>query len=170
MKTEKKSNNLTELQKEKMELEIKNLKKPLLARLSFWSHFSPILVALSVIFWSYHSGWFDNQKDLLEIKKVKLEYEIAIFSQQRDALSLQIEILKDSLKIISDKLYVSDSLKTKYINEKDELITRIVSLKKKAEKNSLNNASTIQELDKILKSANKILGGFSNEFSDAFDK
>jgi hypothetical protein len=175
---------LSDLEEEKIRLEINNLRKPFFKKISFWSSISPILVGAFAILWAFLSGWFDNQNDLLEIKKENLKYDISVFEKDKDSLQFQMEKLNfqiDSLNIVYNKINlqynklfndfkVTDSLKAKYLKENIELADRIKALMEQLEINPMDQENIRNELKFILKSLDKLKGSYSDEYSDEFDR
>lgn len=97
-----------DLEKEKLKLEVSELKKSWIRKPV---HFFPMLtfiIALGTIIWSFSSGLINIQFQRLGLEKEKLEKDIYLFSIQKDSLLKQNKDIRDSLIAVKSSLKQSE--------------------------------------------------------------
>lgn len=87
---------LDELEAQKLQLEINELKKYFWQRAGFLVPLSAALISLCL---GYYSGWFDVQTKLLEIKRFELNEEIDKFTKEKVRLIAEQKVLVDQVNI-----------------------------------------------------------------------
>ncbi len=65
-----------QLEVSKLELEIKSLKRPFWQKPAFFASLTSLVLAATGLFMGFYTGFFDNQKLLLNIEKLKLEADV----------------------------------------------------------------------------------------------
>lgn len=101
-----KTNEVQELEKEKLRLEIAALKKPWYKRyiVLILPSLLPTCLALVTLFFVYNADVFNLKNERLNINKDKLELEITQFEVQKDAIQ------KEKQKLILDTVLLSTRL------------------------------------------------------------
>lgn len=105
-----------DLEKKKLELEIRKLSKPWWRKLSY----SVIITGLAVIgtlSWTFGSGIINVQRERLEKEKAVLAFDIREFQDTRDSLEGVVNNLYDSIQQIGETL---DRTATQLLRSKDE--------------------------------------------------
>ncbi len=104
------------LEVEKLEAEISELRRPWYTKMSVITPISSLLVAIFAILYGYFSGLFNNQSLYLENKKHDLQNEIIFFEKQKDSLKNSIAFnqkiatfTRDSLLILKGEIRQADS-------------------------------------------------------------
>jgi hypothetical protein len=117
------------LEKLKLKVEIKNLKRSPLRHPSFWSPLLTLLIAALAYWWSWKSGYFDlralkNQVDAQALKNQKDSLNQAIKEQQHIYDSLRH--LTDSFKneVANFRLIIEET-KKKYRIEEEKKLTKL---------------------------------------------
>lgn len=88
----------SDLQGEKLELEIRALRKKFYEHPSFWAGLvGPVFLAMAGLVFSYTTGWFDVKRERLELNKDRLEIQTDSLEAKSLELSLSFERRRDSL-------------------------------------------------------------------------
>ena len=152
---------MTELQKQKLELEIADLERPVWLRPGFMV---PFIAAILSLFLGYFSGWFDVQSTKLENKRFALERDIETFEAEKSDLNRELVRLKADLSTTRKELTDSQKAlafeKLKYVQTlekqkaiKKELEDRVSLLKTNLQKAKSKGDNTIHKLTKELDDA-----------------
>lgn len=86
-----------ELEKKKLEFEIKELKKHWLTKPRYLSILLTAFLALISFIYTVRSGVFDKKYQTLKLEKANLQFEINSFNRKRDSVENEFNILNDSL-------------------------------------------------------------------------
>ena len=117
-----------QLQLRKLELEIKSLKRPFWQRPAFFASVTSLVVAVAGLLIGFYTGFFDNQKLLLEIEKSQLEVDVQKLREDlRDRVSrmereVEIFLLRDIYDLGSrvwlyEDEYLSEVLYPEYFSK-----------------------------------------------------
>jgi hypothetical protein len=98
MKTEGKT--LTNLKLEKIELEIKDLKRRWYTRPNYLIAFATLFASVITLIWTLSSGVFSKKYENLQFDKNELSYEIRKFSEKRDSIQILFYKTLDSLETL----------------------------------------------------------------------
>lgn len=103
---------IQDLEKDKLELEIRELSKPWYKIPRWWTIIITGAAVVGTLFLSWATGLISVQREHLENEKALLGIEIHEFEGQRDLLLLDMMLLNDSIQRIGDSLNI---VATKYI-------------------------------------------------------
>lgn len=87
-----------DLEKKKLELEIKDLDKHWLKNPKYLSVLFTAVLAIVSLTWTFKSGVFDEKYQTLKLEKANLQFEINNFNIKRDSVKNEFNILNDSLR------------------------------------------------------------------------
>ncbi len=94
------------LETEKLETELKFLRKPYLNPI-YWA---PLIGTTLALFWAMSTGWFTNQNDALKNQNMLLENRKLCLTNEISNFEMRKQLLQDSLhKIQNEKLAMIDS-------------------------------------------------------------
>lgn len=124
------------LQKEKLRLEIENLKKKWYKKSDFLKVLLPTTLAIFSLIYALTSGFFSTKSELLELKKEQLQSEITEFEKDKTKLLItnknllaKRSQLYDSIKLLSDKSNNYENRFRDELNKKKTLLNEIEVLK-----------------------------------------
>ncbi len=171
-----------QLEIRKLKLEINNIKKPLIYRLSFYGALAPIIVSIVAITLSISGGLFEKNSKILELRKENLQFQINDFEIQKQALIREHSSLKlenDSLifnikKVKDNYSGIEQELKTikrnfeKLKNDKALLSKEIIALESLIYEKDFDAVKVQKAVDNIVRILEKNLGDFNNDFSSDF--
>ena len=124
-----------QLEKQKLQLEIKELKKPLIFKPGF---LLPLLAALLSILLGQYSGWFDVNMKRLENKRFELEGDITRFTQEKKDIKQKIEQLEGQVKSAENSKAKAqnelEKLKIKSLDQTEYFIAEIKILNSRIER------------------------------------
>jgi hypothetical protein len=95
-----KSDEKLELECQKIQLEISNLRSPFLR----FAPVYPVLIALIGLYFSYKSGWFDTQNRKIENDRKLLQYEVRQLDDRKHDLQIQLTNAVSGMAIASKTL------------------------------------------------------------------
>jgi hypothetical protein len=84
-----------DLEMEKISAEIKQLTKPWWKKLSTYGTLLPIIIAALAVLQGIRSGYFDRQRQILEIRERQLALDVRDLESQRDSLNILIKIAQN---------------------------------------------------------------------------
>lgn len=108
----------SQLEVEKLRLEIRNLKRKPFLQPAYLSLISSFLLIIISFYTLYNSSFFDNEKTLLDLRKENLRRDIQLFTNKRDSLKNKLDSLKDSISTLNS---MNDSL----IKDKEKLLAKL---------------------------------------------
>lgn len=120
-----------ELELEKLEVEIKNIKTPIYKKLSFYSALAPIIVSIAAVYLSVNSNIFETGSKILTLQKENLKYEIINFEQKKDSLTSTINNLnweRDSLVNNNQRMLSENQRIEKLLTKKTEELVQVKNL------------------------------------------
>ena len=126
-----------ELEKKKLELEIKKLNSPWFKNIEFWKVIIPTLAVLISLYFTFGRGLIDAEKTKLEIQKEQLKLDISRFEIKSADLTTTINSKDSAKKLLEEQLL-------EYTLQKRDLINRIASLNNKLGK----KGQEIENIDK----------------------
>lgn len=100
---------ISELEKEKLISEIKNINKPIWKQPSFWT----FLIAITATIYSWQSGLFETKSKILELKTIQLDLKRDTLIEQIKGLQKQKnELIKknDSMTLIVNNLVTENEI------------------------------------------------------------
>lgn len=115
---------IKELEKKKLELEIRQLGRKWVYRWEFWKVLIPSTAVILSLYVTYYSGFFDTERSRLLLDKAELKKEIAEFEKQKSLINEEI-IYADSTKTeLENRLLL-------HRNQEQELLLKLNKLGKK---------------------------------------
>jgi chromosome segregation ATPase len=130
-----------DLQKQKLELEIKELNRHWLKNPNYLQVLLPTTLAIFSLLYALTSGLFSSKQELLELNKKQLETDITSFQKQKDNLTSTNNMLKIDIRKYNDSLRNKDLILKKYENSFTKEREKINSLNEEVEilKSTRNN-------------------------------
>lgn len=92
---------VSDLEIEKLALEIRHLRLPWWQDPAYISAIAPALLGLAALATGFITGYFDTQSQRLAIERTQLELDVREFKDQRAALSDSLVALKDSVQVMT---------------------------------------------------------------------
>ena len=154
------------LEKEKLKLEIDELKRKPYKKIQFWTVILPSLVALiTLLFWTLPSGLLDAKYENLKLEKNTLTRDIRDFKAEKDSLIENLKSLKRINNIQEIKLSKAYRKQEKINIEKLTCEEKIIYYKSR-----LDSLTTlIIQKAAIIKNLKAEKGSFSSDFNNDFD-
>lgn len=167
-------------EQEKIELEVKDLKKSSFKKTNWWSIVIPLSFSIIPVLYLLLSGIFDNKYQEYKANKAILELDQRNFTDIKDSINDRITTIKDSLFIV-ENLFKSkrDSLQSfkNLVNQKEELLSSLssnIQLSKKqiTELEDLKNklSNDIEQKDKLVAEISKQKQRTEKELNDSLKK
>jgi hypothetical protein len=116
---------MEELEKEKLLLEIKKLKKPWYSNLEFWKVTIPTVAILASLYFAFGRGILDTEKSKLEAQKEQLKLEIVQFEIQKKEISHEILEKDSTRKLLEGQIKLYSSQKFQLLKEVGDLNSKI---------------------------------------------
>jgi chromosome segregation ATPase len=148
--------NKEELEKRKLQLEVKKLEVPWYNNIEFWKVLIPTIAVLLSLYFTFGRGLMDSEKSKLEIQKEQLKLDISRFEMKRDQLEVTI-LSKDSLK---------DALE----HEIESYNRQKQQLKKKVDSLSTKLQASLLEITNVSNAHNKDRQFYQNELLKEYSK
>jgi len=80
-----------DLEREKLHLEIAQLRKPWWRKVGTYATLVPIMIAIVAMIQGLRSGFFDRQAQILELRERQLRIDVSVLERARDSISTLIE-------------------------------------------------------------------------------
>lgn len=150
-----------ELERKKIELEIKDLERPFWKRPVYVLAALPTMLAVVTLSVGLLNGYFsasltklENQKQSLEVQKHDLETEIKAFEARRSELHLENESLKEEKHLLEEKIRAQIQVFDRTLAEKEYVLGYSHELLKIAERLDRGPLSK-PELESFIKGKNQ---------------
>lgn len=175
---------MNELEKQKLELEIKILKKPWFKKLEFYKVLIPTIAILASLYFAFGRGILDSEKSRLEVQKAQLKLDISTFEVEKNKLNKEVNTIHEKktelekqiieyevqkrellrkLRILGNKVSLSEEEKALIKKENEQTRTFYLNELKKQYKTERSRIEQIENL-KQLTNENKVrIAGFKAE-------
>ena len=111
-----------DLEKEKLRLEIVELKKPWYKKSNYLGILLSFTIAIFTIIWTFKSGIFDKKYENLKLERNILTIEIKEFNVRKDSIQKAYYLTKDSLKKLRNDFKTKELELSRNYQEKEKLI------------------------------------------------
>jgi hypothetical protein len=114
-----------ELEKNKLELEIRKLRIRWYMNLEFWKVSIPTLAILISLYFTFGKGILDSEKTKLEIQKEQLRLDITRFEMKSTELSATITLKDNVRKKLENQIYSLEKQKSDLMDKVSILSKRL---------------------------------------------
>jgi cell division protein FtsB len=161
---------IKDLEEEKLELEIKELKRHWIKNPQYLQILLPTILAIFSLLYAITSGLFSSKQELLELNKKQLETDITAFQKQKENLVSTNNSLKKEIAKYNDSLKNKNLILKKYENSFTTERNKILALNEEVAilKNTRNDYNT--EISKLEKEYNKKKQTYLNEIESKYYK
>ncbi|MDZ7649812.1 MAG: hypothetical protein U5K54_23215 [Cytophagales bacterium] len=126
------SNTIDELQREKIELEIKDLKREWYKRKDYLQILLPTTLAMLSLVYALVSEFLSSKYEQLQLQKEQLKLEVLYFEEKKQTLILSntnLTMLKDSLvNSLKGEKDLMENLRTRLAQKQKEILQREAEL------------------------------------------
>lgn len=161
---------LENLEEEKLQLEIAELKRHWLKKPQYLQILLPTILAIFSLLYAITSGLFSSKQELLELNKKQLETDISAFQKEKSTLSSTNNNLKKQITYYNDSLKNKNLILKKYENSFIKERNKILLLNQEVTtlKNTKNDYNV--EISQLEKEYNKKKETYLKEIQSKYFK
>lgn len=161
---------LKDLEEEKLELEIKELKRHWIKNPQYLQILLPTTLAIFSLLYAITSGLFSSKQELLELNKKQLETDIAAFQKQKETLTFTNNSLKKKIAQYNDSLRNKNLILKKYENSFTKERNKIIELNEEVALLKYMRNNYQEEISELEKEYNKKKQTYLNEIESKYYK